>query len=124
MRDPMSALEDLLAKSERGTYVLRLYITGSTPQSARAVANLKKLCETRLMDRYELTVVDIYQAPEEAQAEQIIAAPTLIKQLPLPLRRLIGDLSNTDRVLLALDIKPESECEPSVIGDPPMIGGP
>jgi circadian clock protein KaiB len=109
MDDPITAFEELLAKSNRGTYVLRLYITGITPQSTRAVANLRKLCEARLKDRYELTVVDLYQTPEEAQGEQIIAAPTLIKKLPLPLRRLIGDLSNTNRVLLALDIKPETE---------------
>jgi circadian clock protein KaiB len=107
--DPITAFEDLLAKSKAGRYVLRLYIAGSTPQSARAVANIKKLCEARLKDRYELTVIDLYQQPKQARGEQIIAAPTLVKQLPLPLRRLIGDLSNTNRVLLALDIKAEAE---------------
>lgn len=111
MIDTIAAFEELLAKSERGTYVLRLYIAGNTPTSARAVANLTKLCEARLQGRYELTVVDLYQTPEEARGEQIVAAPTLVKKLPLPLRRLIGDLSNTNRVLLALDIKPEAQPE-------------
>jgi len=109
MIDSITAFEELLAKSDRGTFVLRLYIAGNSPQSARAIANLTKLCETRLKDRYELTVVDLYQTPEDAASDQIMAAPTLIKKLPLPLRRLIGDLSNTNRVLLALDIKPDVE---------------
>jgi circadian clock protein KaiB len=109
MTDAMIAFEELLAKSREGQYVLQLYITGSTPQSARAVANITKLCETHLKGRYELSVVDLYQEPGRAKTEQVIAAPTLVKQLPLPLRRLIGDLSNSNRVLLALDIKPEAE---------------
>ncbi|MDI1246853.1 MAG: circadian clock KaiB family protein [Rhodoferax sp.] len=107
MTDSISDFEELLAKSGEGKYVLRLYIAGNTPQSARAVANIKNLCEARLKDRYELNVIDLYQQPENAQGEQIVVAPTLVKQLPLPLRRLIGDLSNTHRVLIALDIKPE-----------------
>jgi len=88
---------------------LRLYVAGSTPRSVRAVANLKKLCEIHLQGRYKLTVVDLHQTPEAAQGAQIVALPTLIQQLPLPLRRVIGDLSNTQRVLLALDIQPETE---------------
>lgn len=109
MNDPITAFEALLSQSGKGHYVLRLYITGNTPQSSRAIENIKKLCETYLQGRYELTIVDLYQTPEAAQAEQIICAPTLVKQLPPPLRRLIGDLSNPNRVLLALDIKPETE---------------
>jgi circadian clock protein KaiB len=109
MQDPIIAFEELLAKSSAGKYVLRLYVTGSTPQSSRAIENLKRLCEARLKDRYELTVVDLYETPEAARSEQVICAPTLVKQLPPPVRRLIGDLSNTHRVLLALDIKPETE---------------
>jgi len=109
MNDPIAAFEELLAKSGKGQYVLRLYVTGQTPQSTRAVENLKKLCETRLQGRYELTIVDLYETPEAARDEQIICAPTLVKQLPPPLRRLIGDLSTPNRVLLALDIKPEKE---------------
>jgi circadian clock protein KaiB len=90
------------------SYVLRLYLTGTTPQSQRALANIKRICEEHLKGRYKLEVVDIYQRPTLAKDEQIIAAPTLIKSLPLPLRRLIGDLSNEDRVLLGLDIRPEN----------------
>jgi circadian clock protein KaiB len=87
-------------------YVLRLYVTGMTPRSTRAVENVRAICEQHLHGRYELEIVDIYQQPTLARGEQIIAAPTLIKKLPLPLRRVIGDLSSTDRVLLGLDIRP------------------
>ncbi len=107
--DSIAAFETLLANPEHGNYVLRLYIAGGTPKSARAVANLKRLCEAKLRGRYELTVIDLYQRPEEAAADQIVAVPTLIKKLPLPLRRLIGDLSDGNRVLLALDIKPDPD---------------
>ena len=86
-------------------YVLRLYVTGTTPQSARAIANVKKICEAYLKGHYELEVVDLYQQPQLAQGEQIIAAPTLIKKLPLPLRRVIGDMSKTERVLVGLDLQ-------------------
>lgn len=86
-------------------YVLRLYVTGSTPQSLRAITNVKKFCEEYLKGRYELEVIDLYQQPQLAQGEQIIAAPTLIKKLPLPLRRIIGDMSKTERVLVGLDLQ-------------------
>ncbi|NTV62099.1 MAG: circadian clock protein KaiB [Oscillochloris sp.] len=76
-----------------------------TPQSVSAIANVKKICEEHLQGRYELEVVDLYQKPQLAAGEQIIAAPTLIKKLPLPLRRLIGDMSNTERVLVGLDLQ-------------------
>jgi circadian clock protein KaiB len=76
-----------------------------TPNSQRAVENMKKICEEHLQNRYELEIIDIYQQPSLAEGEQIIAAPTLIRQLPLPLRRLIGDMSNTEKVLLGLDLK-------------------
>jgi circadian clock protein KaiB len=85
--------------------VLRLYVTGMTPKSTRAISNLKKICEEHLGGRYDLQVIDIYQQPTLAKGEQIIAAPTLIKKLPLPLRRLIGDMSNTEKILLGLDMK-------------------
>ncbi|MDO1451336.1 circadian clock KaiB family protein [Rhodocytophaga aerolata] len=88
-------------------YLLRLYITGMTPNSKRAVENVKRICEQHLKGRYELEVIDIYQQPTLAQGEQIIAAPTLIKKLPHPLRRLIGDMSNTEKVLLGLDLRPK-----------------
>ncbi len=87
-------------------YILRLYVAGSTPQSSRAIKNLKEICETHLEGRYALTVVDLYAQPERAREDQIVVAPTLIRQMPLPVRRVVGDLSNTERVLAALDISP------------------
>ena len=87
-------------------YVLRLYIAGMTGRSARAVENVRKICEEHLHGRYDLEVIDIHQQPTLAKGEQIIAAPTLIKKLPLPLRRVIGDMSSRERVLLGLDIRP------------------
>ena len=85
-------------------YVLRLYVTGMTPRSARAIKNLRTICDEYLEGRYDLDVIDIYQQPALAQREQIIAAPTLIKKLPLPMRRIIGDMSNRESVLLGLDL--------------------
>jgi circadian clock protein KaiB len=85
-------------------YVLRLYVTGMTARSARAVKNLQAICNEYLEGRYDLEVIDIYQQPVLTKGEQIIAAPTLIKKLPLPMRRIIGDMSNRERVLLGLDL--------------------
>lgn len=85
-------------------YVLRLFVSGVTPRSTRAIANIKKICEKHLKGRYELEVVDIYQQPERARDEQVIAVPTLVKTLPLPLRRFIGDLSDTEKVLVGLEV--------------------
>jgi circadian clock protein KaiB len=90
--------------SER--YTLRLYVAGMTSRSARAVENVRTFCEKHLEGRYDLQVIDVYQQPALAKSEQLIAAPTLIKKLPLPLRRLIGDMSNEDRVLVGLDLIP------------------
>jgi circadian clock protein KaiB len=87
-------------------YILRLYVTGMTPRSARAVENIRAFCEKHLAGRYELQVIDLYQQPELARTEQLVAAPTLIKKLPLPLRRLIGDMSDEERILVGLDILP------------------
>jgi circadian clock protein KaiB len=97
--------ERLASRSEGGRYVLRLYVTGMTLRSMRAVANLRTICEARLQGRYELQVVDIYRHPRLARDEQIVAAPTLIKKLPLPLRRIVGDLSDEERVLMGLDLR-------------------
>lgn len=91
-------------KKSVSTYVLRLYITGSTPRAKSAVMKVKNFCEEHLKDRYELDVIDIYQQPSYAKDEQIIAAPTLVKKLPLPLKKLVGDFSSADRVMLALDL--------------------
>jgi circadian clock protein KaiB len=86
-------------------YVLRLYVTGQTPRSVRAIENMRRICAEHLSDRYTLEVIDIYLHPEACQQQQIIAAPTLIKVLPHPLRRIIGDLSNTEKVLVGLDLQ-------------------
>src|SRR5262245_50110396 len=86
-------------------YVLRLYVTGMTPRSTEAVASIKAVCEEHLEGRYDLEVIDIYQHPQLAEDEQIIAAPTLVKKLPQPLRRIIGDLSNRERLLFGLDLR-------------------
>jgi circadian clock protein KaiB len=85
-------------------YVLRLYVTGQTPRSVLAIENMRKICAEHLSDRYTLEVIDIYLHPEACQQQQIVAAPTLIKVLPRPLRRIIGDLSNTEKVLVGLDL--------------------
>ncbi|RYZ24396.1 MAG: circadian clock protein KaiB [Sphingobacteriales bacterium] len=86
-------------------YCLRLFITGSTPNSVRAITNIREICETYLKDRYDLEIIDVYQQPEMAKQEQIIALPLLIKKLPAPERRLIGDLSETEKVLRGLGLK-------------------
>jgi circadian clock protein KaiB len=86
-------------------YVLRLYVTGMTARSTEAVANIKAICEEHLHGRYDLEVIDIYQHPQLAKDEQIFAVPTLVKKLPAPLRRFIGNLSDKERVLLGLDLR-------------------
>jgi circadian clock protein KaiB len=101
----------LSATSEKATtnrYLLRLYVTGMTSRSRRAIENIRTICEEHLHGSYELEVVDLYQQPVLASGEQIIAAPTLIKRLPLPLRRIIGDMSDTERVLVGLDLRPRT----------------
>lgn len=90
-------------------YLLKLYITGQTPRSARAIANLRRICEEELGGRYELIIIDILERPQLAEDERILATPTLIKELPLPMRRIIGDLSATEKVLLGLDLRPYPE---------------
>lgn len=87
-------------------YVLRLYVTGTTPRSTRAIENMREICEAYLKGRYDLEVVDIYQNPEASRDAQIIAAPTLVKMLPEPLRRVIGDLSDHEKVLAGLNLIP------------------
>lgn len=95
------------AEGQQSVYVLRLYVTGMKTMSRRAILNISAICREELEGRYELEVIDVYQKPSLAKNEQIIAAPTLVKHLPLPLRRLIGDLSDRKCVLLGLDIKPK-----------------
>lgn len=96
-------MADHLRFEGKAEFVLRLYVTGTTVRSTRAITNLRQLCDQYLPDRYDLEVVDIYQQPELAAREQLVAIPTLVKRQPLPLRRLVGDLSNRQRVLAGLD---------------------
>lgn len=104
-RELMQAAEE----HARATYVMRLYVAGLTPKSRLAIQSIRALCEQHLKNRYELEIIDIYQQPELLQQEQIIVAPTLIKQLPLPLRRLIGDMSDKKKIIIGLDLKPTDE---------------
>ena len=94
---------------KRAKYIFRLYVTGSSTRSLRAIYNLRKLCEEYLKDDYDLEVIDIYKNPNAAREAQIIAAPTLSRQLPQPLRRFIGDLSNTKKLLVGLDVYEETK---------------
>jgi len=103
-RELRDLVEDAARPRDGSFYILRLYVTGMTPRSARAVKNLQTICDEYLKGRYDLEVIDIYQQPALTKGEQIIAAPTLIKKLPLPMRRIIGDMSDRDRVLLGLDL--------------------
>lgn len=101
----------LQSASKQEQYILRLYVTGITPRSTAAIQNIKAICEEHLSGRYRLEVIDVYQHPGLAKGEQIIAAPTLIKFLPLPLRRFIGDMSRTEKILLGLDLRPAAARE-------------
>jgi circadian clock protein KaiB len=104
--DHKTGLEPAGQNAEVQVYVLRLFVAGSTPRSLRAISNIRVICERYLQGCHELEVIDIYQRPELAESEQIVAAPTLIKKLPLPLRRLVGDLNNVEHVLAGLDLPP------------------
>lgn len=97
--------KDLGSRPDGERYVLKLYITGTAPSSRRAVANARKFCEQHLADRFELEVIDILKDPSIAGTAQLVAAPTLVKELPLPVRRFIGDLSQTDKLLAGFDIR-------------------
>jgi circadian clock protein KaiB len=86
-------------------YLLRLYVAGQTPKSLAAITNLKKVCEEHLAGNYEIELIDLLKSPQLAKGDQILAVPTLVRRLPEPLKRIIGDLSNSERVLVGLDIK-------------------
>ncbi len=100
-------LEKSVREMKLQKFVLKLYITGATPRSTRAILNIREICEEHLQGRYELEIIDIFQKPVLAKGEQIIAAPTLIKKLPLPLRRFIGDMSDAEKILIGLDLRPK-----------------
>ncbi len=95
------------AKTEDGFYTLRLYVAGQTPKSIQAFENLKRICDTHLSGRYTIEVIDLLKNPKLAKGDQIVAVPTLVRRLPPPIRKIIGDLSNTERVLIGLDIVPK-----------------
>lgn len=103
-RNDLEELESGLGANKSEVYVLKLYITGMTPNCRKAVENVKAICEKHLPNRYQLEIVDMYQAPEMAKEDQIIASPTLIRKWPTPIKRLIGDMSNTEKVLKGLDL--------------------
>lgn len=96
------------AKAEPDTYILRLYVAGQTPKCLTAFANLKKICEEHLAGQYQIEVIDLLVNPHLAAGDQILAIPTLVRKLPEPVRRIIGDLSNTERVLIGLDLLPRA----------------
>ena len=93
------------ARRSAKQYVLRLYVAGLTPRSRNAIANITSICEEYLLGRYDLEVIDVFKRPVLAREEQIIATPTLVKKLPAPLRRFIGDLSEKEKVLVGLDVR-------------------
>ena len=117
LRNATEVFEEALkvATLKRAKYILRLYVSGSSARSLKAIHNLKKLCEEHLPD-YDLEVIDIYENPTAAREEQIIAAPTLVKRLPRPLRKFVGDLSNTRKILVGLDVYQRQEPEDQLNG--------
>ncbi len=108
-KDSVEIFEKAIKGSHKKKYLLRLYIAGTSAKSTRAIDNLKKICEEHLPGRYDLEVIDIYQQPTLAEGEQIIAAPTLVKALPPPLRKFIGDLADTEKILVGLDLRPKTD---------------
>ncbi len=96
-------------EEETKLWELRLYVAGQTPNSMRAFVNLKKICEEYLAGQYRIEIVDLLVNPQLAKGDQILAVPTLVRKLPVPVRKIIGDLSNTERVLIGLDLRPRKE---------------
>jgi circadian clock protein KaiB len=111
VKDSIKAFEEALSKKEGGKYIMRLYVAGMSPKSVQAIDNIKRICEEYLPGKYQLEVIDIYQHPILAKDGQIVAAPTLIKELPPPLRKLIGSMADTERVLLGMDLKFKADTE-------------
>ena len=108
MKGTKASLKTKQKRQKLTHFTMRLYVTGATPRSSRAITNLRKLCDEYLVGRYKLEIVDVYQQPELARKGQIIAAPTLVKSFPLPLRKFIGDMSNTANLLAGLQIELEA----------------
>jgi circadian clock protein KaiB len=97
--------QDVQSKSEIDKWILRLYVAGNTPKSITAFKNLKIICEEQLKGKYQIEVIDLLENPQLSKDDQILALPTLVRKLPVPVRKIIGDLSNTERVLVGLDLK-------------------
>lgn len=108
MTDEAEYAED---PAKPGYYNLRLYVAGQTPKSLSAIANLKQICEEHLADRYTIEVIDLLVSPQLAAGDQILAVPTLVRRLPPPIKRIIGSLSDTERVLVGLDIRPALDAD-------------
>ena len=98
---------DKNGRTSLSKYVLKLYVTGTSPRAELAIANLRRICEEDLKGEYSLDIIDVLEQPDAAETDRILATPTLIKQLPPPLRRVIGDLSDKDKVLLGLEVRTE-----------------
>jgi circadian clock protein KaiB len=94
-----------IEKAAKEKYILRLYVTGMTEKSRQAIQNIKRICDEHLKSRYDLEVIDIYRQPVLARGDQIVATPTLIKKLPVPIRKFIGDMSETEKILIGLDLR-------------------
>ena len=108
-KDATREFEEAIMRLAQEKYVLRLFVAGMSPKSLQAIENIKRICETYLTGRYQLEVIDVYQQPILAKDGQIVAAPTLIKELPPPLRKLVGSMSDTERVLIGMDLHIEAE---------------
>lgn len=108
IKSATEAFENALKSDNKEHYILRLFVSGMTPGSIRAIQNIKEICKIHLAGRFELEVIDIYQQPELGKSEQIIVAPTLVKKMPLPLKKFIGDLSDRDKVLIGLNTLPKN----------------
>lgn len=103
--DTLAQLEKLVADLSQPSYVFRLFVSGSTPRSSVAVANVRGICERYLPGRYELEVIDVYKQPSATKDQQVVAVPTLIKELPLPLQKFVGDMSDTERIVIGLNLR-------------------
>ena len=103
---PKAGFKDSISPEEKDRWILRLYVAGQTTKSITAFRNLKEICETELKGKYTIEVIDLLENPQLSREHQILATPTLVRKLPVPVRKIIGDLSDTERVLVGLDIKP------------------
>jgi circadian clock protein KaiB len=109
--DTLKKAKKTVRRDSGGKYILKLYVAGITPRSTKAILNIKQICREHLEGRYELEIIDIYQQPVLARGEQIVAIPTLIKKLPPPLRKFIGDMSDTEKILVGFDLIPRADKE-------------